>query len=118
MKKQKTDPPWKLSEPQRERIVRFVRRKYPQYAKPGVLGEMWATCRDHHIARGTQWVDWEAAFRNWIRTEAKYDARRVAQRSQRRASEQPYDPAMRGKGFRSVPVLFEDIRDMPPEGEA
>lgn len=38
---------------------------------------------DHHAARGSKFIDWDAAFRTWIRNAAKYD---TPKRDQPRAS--------------------------------
>jgi len=32
-----------------------------------------ASFRDHHSAKGTRFVDWEAAFRNWLRNAVKFN---------------------------------------------
>lgn len=36
-----------------------------------------AAFRDHHVAKGTIFKDWQAAFRNWLRNSVKFAARGV-----------------------------------------
>ena len=57
-KKQETDAPWELSELERRRLTQFVHDSYPQYSR--LTKRLWAECRDWHLARGVQRVNWEA----------------------------------------------------------
>ena len=36
-----------------------------------------AAFRDHHVAKGTIFKDWQAAFRNWLRNSVKFAQRRA-----------------------------------------
>jgi len=72
-KKPQTDPPERLSKIERERIARWCVGSYPQYLQG--LGRLWHQCRDWHLKYGVQAVNWEAAFRAWIRKEDEIQSR-------------------------------------------
>ena len=97
-----TDPPEQLSPEARARVLKWCKARYPQYVKQ--LGTMWLTCRDHHEARGWRRVNWEPAFRNWIRMADKIDRERQGNRKR----EKPQEQGKRGELLR---LVFTDEKE-------
>lgn len=64
---QLTDPDWQPSEATKE----WARQEYPEQAKQATL----AAFRDYHMARGTPFLDWERAFRTWVRKADEFAAK-------------------------------------------
>lgn len=56
---------WEPSETTKE----WARREFPQYAKRAVLEHF----RDHHVANGTRFVDWDRAFQTWVRRQPQFE---------------------------------------------
>jgi hypothetical protein len=69
----------------REDGMKFRKSRFPAYfevnprimelAKQNNWPDPWEELeafRDHHLAKGSLFVDWEAAFRTWLRNAAKY----------------------------------------------
>ena len=73
MRRSKTLPPDRLMPEQRERIRAWVQEKCPQYESR--IGYHWQECRDWHLKNGVDAVDWEAAFRMWLRKAAEFSRR-------------------------------------------
>lgn len=55
-----------------ERTRTWALETYPEFATGSVLGGF----RDYHLAHGKRMTDWDRAFRNWIRNEAKWAGQR------------------------------------------
>jgi len=51
----------------------WARREYPQHANGAVL----AAFKDHAAANDRRQVNWDLAFRNWVRNEAKWNAQKA-----------------------------------------
>lgn len=64
-RKPQIDPPERLDDLARKRIEAWAAKHYPGMSDR--LGVEWGKCRDHHLARGQQFANWEAGFRNWLR---------------------------------------------------
>lgn len=67
-----TDAPELLEPDARDRIRVWARAHLPWGDRK--LGTRWAECRDWHRAQGVLRADWEAAFRNWLRMEVRFQA--------------------------------------------
>jgi hypothetical protein len=68
---------------------------------------MWAECRDWHLKHGEQAVNWEAAFRMWIRKADEF----ARARWQKDRSEMPQEPGQRGERFVTIRKVIDDIDD-------
>jgi hypothetical protein len=103
VKKPMTDPPEKLSELERRRIRIWCEKKYPAYSKR--LARMWHECRDWHLKKGEQAVNWEAAMRMWVRKADEFAKKRRGDR------ERPQEGGFRG-GDRWVGVdkIIDDLK--------
>jgi hypothetical protein len=110
-KKPQTDPPERLSEIERRRISQWCETRCPRNIER--LNTLWQQCRDWHLKHGEQAANWEAAFRMWIRLQAKIDARGEEQQSggyrrpQIGSRELPRDPGVRSGTLEPIaqPIL-------------
>ena len=59
------DKPWEPS----ERCKDWARREFPKYATRDVLDHF----RDHHLSKGTSFLDWDRAFQTWVRRQPQFD---------------------------------------------
>jgi hypothetical protein len=46
----------------------------------GTADAVWAHFRDHHYANGNRFLDWDAAWRNWVRNQNRFGASAKPQR--------------------------------------
>jgi hypothetical protein len=45
-------------------------------ARPGPAQTMFEAFKNHHAAKGSQFADWDAAWRTWVDNQAKWDTER------------------------------------------
>ena len=62
------------------KVTEGMRQWASKNGLPSPDGELEAF-RDYHLARGTTWKDWNAAFRTWMRNSVKYGGPKTLDRS-------------------------------------
>lgn len=62
-------PDWRPS----DETIAWAKETYPPHAN----GKTLSAFRDYHLARGTSFVSWDRAFRNWVRKEADFATAKV-----------------------------------------
>ena len=88
-----TAAPERLQAHERARIREWAKQNLPpDLANGRELHRQWEECRNHHEARGNQFVSWPAAFRKWLIRSLSFreqanDLHRVAQEHKRRKGE-------------------------------
>jgi len=87
----KTDAPWELSEVERKRLRKWLTEHYPHLLKRSK--RLWAECRDWHLKHAQQAVNWEAAYRAWVRKADEF----AADKARRNGRERPQEQAPRGE---------------------
>ena len=79
-------PPEALHGEAQKRVSRWC-RTHPdprvRALKPR-LASLWEDCRLKALKKGTLWVDWEAAFREWVKLEVKFTTGRPVEMPQER----------------------------------
>lgn len=48
----------------------------------GTADAVWEHFRDHHYSKGNRFVDWDAAWRNWVRNQKRFGATKPQRESQ------------------------------------
>lgn len=93
-KKPRTDPPERLSDAERARLRKWLKRRYPQLLPMAAL--LWEECRAWSEKEGRQCANWEAAYRWWCINHVKFEARRKrARHPQPGDAEMPQQPGLR-----------------------
>ena len=103
--KKLTDPPEVLDEESKARIKKWCKENYPHKFKS--LGNLWCECADWHLSNGVERANWEATFRNWIRTSDKFDKDKKRKEGDRYWNETPQES--RAPGSRELTPIIEII---------
>lgn len=97
-----TDSPDQLSIEEKTRVKAWCQGRFPRKVRH--LGDLWESCRDWHLGKGHQRANWEAVFRNWIRTDDRFAKEKQDKNYNPYANETPQQPRPKGKAD-LIPIL-------------
>ncbi|TDS82609.1 helix-turn-helix domain-containing protein [Comamonas sp. JUb58] len=78
------------------------------------LGDQQAAFEDHHAAKGSTFIDWQAAFRTWLRNATRFGRSTQATGAPQRSGETGYQRSMRERAQEVVPSIARQAPEASP----
>ena len=102
-----TPCPERLEYQERVRVGKWCRERY-RHLVPR-LAELWEECHDWALDGEVLSKSWEARFRNWVRTAARYEAERSASRGAEAPQMPRHGPAFEGEAEDAIAGLLASL---------